>query len=267
MHVITFVNEKGGVGKTTLAVHLACGLAARGKKVVVVDGDPQGHATIRLGVRKSPALYDLLVRDAEWTSCVRAVPPERFGIPGHTLPTGKLWIVPSNVETRNINDSIADADTFILRIEELEETKAVDALIIDTSPTPSKLHGAFYSVTQFIIHPTKLTTTSFDGLVESINRRQAADNARARRWGFQPIHTAGIIPVEYRANTDEQRHNFNELVKQFGDLVWRPIPQRTIWTESESRALPVYSLDPASDAAGDAWELVDRMEDLLRVKA
>lgn len=265
MHVITFVNEKGGVGKTTLAVHLACGLAARGAKVMLIDGDPQGHATVRTGIRKAPALYDLLVRDGEWTEAVRPVPPEKFGVPGHRLPAGKLWVIPSNVETRNIATSISDADSLALRLDELRGL--VDIVIIDTSPTPSLLHGAFYTATDMIIYPTKLTFTSFDGLVESIRRRQAADKARAERWNLAPIRVAGIVPVEYRATTIEQQTNLAELQKQFGDLVWRPIPQRTVWTESESAALPVYALDPSGGAAADAWEMVDRIQEVLRVQA
>ena len=109
MKVITLLNEKGGVGKTTLAVHMAMGLAARGAKVLLVDGDPQGHATIRCGLRKSAGLYDLLVRDAEWRNVVVQVKPEKFGMPGEVLPTGRVWMLPSNVETRNIANSISEA--------------------------------------------------------------------------------------------------------------------------------------------------------------
>lgn len=263
MLVITLINEKGGVGKTTLAIHIAAGLAARGSRVVIIDGDPQGHATIRNGVKKAPALYDLLVRDGEWKNAVRAVAPERFVIPGKS--PGKLWVVPSNVETRNIASSISDADALALRLDELKDM--VDIVIIDTSPTPSLLHGAFYTATDKIIYPTKLSFTSFDGLVESIHRRMAADEARQKRWGLPPIQVAGIVPVEYRASTVEQQRNLEELKKQFGDLVWRPIPQRTIWTESESAALPVYALDPHSEAALDVWELVDRIQEVLSVHA
>lgn len=265
MLVITLINEKGGVGKTTLATHVACGLAATGSRVVVIDGDPQGHATIRLGVRKAPALYDLLVRDGEWQQAVKPVSPERFGIPGEKLPDGKLWVVPSNVETRNIASSISDADALAMRLDELKSM--VDIVIIDTSPTPSLLHGAFYTATDKIIYPTKLSFTSFDGLVESIHRRMAADRARQERWGLPPIDVAGIVPMEYRASTSEQQRNLEQLKAQFGSLVWEPIPQRTIWTESESAALPVYALEPTGDAARDTWNLIDRLQEVLRVRA
>jgi cellulose biosynthesis protein BcsQ len=140
-------------------------------------------------------------------------------------------------------------------------------VLIDTSPTPSLLHGVFYTATDHIIYPTELALMSFDGLVESIKHRMAADNKRSQRWGMPPIDVLGIVPMKYRGNTVEQQDNLAELRKQFGATVWEPIAMRTDWTESESRALPVFTHKPDSAAALDAWELVDRVEEVLYVKA
>lgn len=265
MKTMVILNEKGGVGKTTLAIHIAAGLACRGERVMLIDGDPQGHATVRLGIKKAPGLYDLLVRDAEWLTVAKVVAPERYGIPGERLPEATLWVTPSNVETRNIAGSISDADGLALRLQELDSL--VDVVVIDTSPTPSLLHGAFYTAADAILYPTKLTFTSFDGLVESIKRRMAADQVRKTKWGMAPLDVMGVVPVEYRAVTLEQQRNLEELKKQFGKLVWEPVAQRTVWTESESCAVPVYNLEPNGDAASDAWEIVDRVEEGLRVFA
>lgn len=264
MKTITLLNEKGGVGKTTLAVHLAMGLALRGKRVMLVDGDPQGHATVRCGQRKAPGLYDLLVRDEAWERVAKVVSPELYGVPGD-VPEGKLWVLPSNVETRNIANSISDADLVASRLEELVDI--VDVVLIDTSPTPSLLHGAFYTATDGILYPTMLTFTSFDGLVESIKRRQAADRTRAARWGLPEIEVLGIVPVAYREQTMEQQRNLKELHGHFGAAVWRPIAMRTIWTETEASARPVYALEPSGPAAADVWELLDRVEGVLYERA
>lgn len=85
MKIITLLNEKGGVGKTTIATHIAAGLAVRGMRVLLVDADPQGHATVSLGLQKEPGLYDLLVRDATFKSVLRFIPPKAY----HILKSGR----------------------------------------------------------------------------------------------------------------------------------------------------------------------------------
>jgi cellulose biosynthesis protein BcsQ len=111
-----------------------------------------------------------------------------------------------------------------------------------------------------------LAWTSFDGLVESIKHRMEADKSRASRWALPTIQVLGIVPTMYRSVTNEQRDNLNELQKQFGDIVWQPIPQATIWQEAESHAQPVYQIDPGSEAAGHVWEMCDRVQEVCGVQ-
>lgn len=264
MKVITLLNEKGGVGKTTLALHMAMGMAARGARVLLLDGDPQGHATIRCGLKKAPGLYDLLVREAQWKEVVRVLPAEKFGLPGEVLPTGRLSVLPGNIETRSIINSISEASLLAERLEEWGDK--LDLVIIDTSPTPSLLHGVFYTTTDYVVYPTQLAFTSFDGLVESIQHRMQADKTRADKWKLPKIEVLGIVPTQYRGATTEQRDNYARLQKQFGALVWQPIPQATIWTEAESRAQPVYQLNPDSEATGQVWEMCDKIQEVCGVK-
>jgi chromosome partitioning protein len=255
MKVITLLNEKGGVGKTTLATHIAAGLAVKGHRVILVDSDPQGHATVMFGLPKEPGLYNLLVRDTAFRDTMRFVPPEQYQIPGRTV-TGQLFIVPSNIETRNIANSISDAFAVSDRIDELEDI--IDFVIFDTSPTPSLLHGSIYLATDFIIYPTKCEYLSFDGLVESIKHREAAQVHRDR-WNLGPIEVLGIVPTMYRKQTVEHSENLKELRRQFGDLVWPPINQRTIWTEAVTMRQPVFAIGPETKAAAEALALVDRV--------
>ena len=86
MRVITLLNEKGGVGKTTLAIHIAAGLSLRGYTVVLVDADPQGNATTALGLAKEPAVHDLIVRNASWRDSLRTVHPDVYSPPEFQSP-------------------------------------------------------------------------------------------------------------------------------------------------------------------------------------
>lgn len=257
---ITIANEKGGVGKTTLATHIAAGLACRGAKVMLVDCDPQGHSTLMFGLNKEPGLYNLLVRDAQFSEVIRRIPGERFGVPGERLPEGILYVLPSNAETRNIASSVSDVGIIGERFEELEGR--FDIAIFDTSPTPSLLHGTIYIATDSILYATKAEMWSFDGLVEAWGHRVQAEKYRKTTFQLPPIKIGGIVPTMFRAQTIEHRENLESLKKQFGDLVWQPIPERIIWTETTKFKCPVYGLDPNSEAATDVWELVDRVESM-----
>lgn len=256
MKVITLLNEKGGVGKTTLATHLAGGLAIRGYKVVLVDADPQGHATLSLGIPKEPGLYNLLVRGEAFKDVLRQVSPDCYQIPDRP-PKGQLFVVPSNVETRSIPIQISDAFAVEDRFRELEEL--IDVVIFDTSPTPSLLHGSIYLATDAIIYPTKCEFLSFDGLIESLTHRDMIQSTRSK-WGLGKLEIMGIVPTMFRSGTIVHQENLNKLKAKFGQLVWPEIPMRTIWAEASTMGQLLYRCAPESRAAQDAWTVVDRAE-------
>lgn len=256
MKTLTLVNEKGGVGKTTLAVHIAAGLAIRGYKVVLADADPQGHATVSVGAKKEPGLYDLLVRGTPFRDVLRPVSPDRFGVPGYPVK-GQLYIVPSNVETRSIPIQISDAFAVVDRFRELEDL--VDVVIFDTSPTPSLLHGSIYLATDSIIYPTKCEFLSFDGLVESFTHREMMQQTR-ERWGLSEIGVMGIVPTMFRASTLVHQENLNKLKAKYGDMVWPEMYMRTVWPEASTVGQLVFRFAPQSGAARDLWNIIDRVE-------
>lgn len=259
MKTITTLNEKGGTGKTTTAITLAAGLAARGKRVLLIDADAQGHATLGVKLRKYPGLYDLLVR---WNDLLDRFDGERGKVYGHVTklvdPTyhggnGTLAVIGSNVETRNIAHSIGDAWALVDRLEPL--AGRFDYCVIDTAPTPSLLHGSIYLATDWVIYPTLCETWSMDGLAESIGRLDAVQRSRT-------VRVAGVLPMRYRSRTLEHQANLDLLREQLGRYVWPVMPERIVWAEAASYRRPVFLHAPDSDAAGHAWELVDRVEGL-----
>lgn len=249
--VITCLNEKGGVGKTALAVNAAAGLAARGHQVLLIDADEQGHATLSLGMTKWPGLYDFLVRTAPIKDVLRAIDPGKYGGAGLT----RLYLIGSNVETRNIANSISNSWALADRVAEL--APMFEYVVIDTAPTPSLLHGAIYLATDFIVYPTECEHLSFDGLAESLTRLQTL-----RRLHGTKASVAGIVPNKVRGNTLEHQENLKALRAEFRDLVWTPISQAIVWAEAAAYALPVFMHAPESAAASAVWEIVDKVEKL-----
>lgn len=233
-------------------MHLAAGLACLGYRVVLVDADPQGSATVSLGVEKRGALYDLLVRDADWIDCLEVIPPDRYALPDGP-GDGALLMAPGNTETRSIEAQVQNV--FIVR-ERLQEREAdTDFVVMDTSPSPSMFHSALYLATDYILHPTETERLSILGLLETIAHIQTFSEYKAQ-MGYGQIETLGIVPTMYRANTANHSERLKELVKRFGALVWTPIPLRTEWSEATLFKRPVWSQAPSSKAARDAWRLV-----------
>lgn len=263
MKIITLLNEKGGVGKTTVAFHIAAGLAVAGYRVMAVDADAQGSLTQSMGFEQTAGLYDLIVRNSPFKDVIQFVNPEIYEYPKRKV-TGQLFLLSSNVETQSIATNSKDALAFVRRFSELED--AVDFVVIDTSPTPSLLHGAIYLATDAILYPTKCEYLSFRGLQNSFMHREENERYRSQ-FNFAPIHNLGIIPTMYRNKTLEHRENLQELVDVYGDLVWKPIPQSTIWTESSRIHRTIWNYAPGSSASSHGWNLLKTfLEALNHVK-
>lgn len=260
MKVLTLANEKGGVGKTTTAVHLAAGLAVRGHRVLLIDADAQGHATFGLGLKNEPGLYELLVRDGtEWKDVLRVVQPESYEPPNQKAQ-GFLAVLPGNTETSFIAQKIDNTLAISGRLEEL--TDSIDVVIFDTSPTPSLLHGIIYLATDAIIYPTLCETYSLNGLLSTHRNLQQFSQQRERMTG-KGIVNAGIVPNIFRPNTVEHSENLKALEKKFGDLVLSPMVMRITWSEAAALRRPVFAVAPESGAAQDAWRLVETSEKVL----
>jgi chromosome partitioning protein len=254
MKVISLLNEKGGVGKTTLAMHLAAGLAVRGQRVLLIDADAQANATAGLGLREAPGFYDLLVRNSGWNDTLKVLPPELYE-PPDTKAKGLLAVLPGNGETQLIAQKIDDAYAIQDRLSELEQS--IDVVVFDTSPTPSLLHGAIYLATDAILYPTLCETFSLQGLMKTMKHHEGFSEKRESQTG-RAINILGIVPTMYRSKTVEHSENFKELRDRFGGKVWDPLPLRITWSEANTMRRPVFSVAPHTSAARDAWGVVDR---------
>ncbi len=266
MKTITLLNEKGGVGKTTLATHLAAGLAIIGLRVVLIDADPQGNSTFALGIRKRGALYNLIVREGEpegaWQRSLEVVSPERYS---PETPRGQLLAVPGNAETRMIPLSTSDVTVFKRRLMELQD--AVDVVIIDTAPTPSLLHGSIFAASDYVIIPTQLEAFSaFEGLAASILHSQNM-RERMKKSGLDAARLIGIVPTMYRGNTSAHSVAFDYLTETYGDLVWKPLGMRIAYAESALAQRLLYAYDPENAATREMWRFVKQAAGVLGVGA
>ncbi|MFZ4816932.1 MAG: ParA family protein [Phototrophicaceae bacterium] len=257
MKVITMLNEKGGVGKTTLATTLACGLAMTGAKVVLADSDMQANATTALGLAMQPGFYNLVVRpeETEIRDVLRRVGNEVIG----GTPQGALWVIPGNSENMHLASSVSDADVLLSAIAPLDDV--VDYLIFDTSPSQTMFHIAVYVATDAILYPTLLEAWSVKGVSQAWARRVAADKFRTSS-GLEPIQVLGVQPVRTQS-TNAQSAMLDTLTQRYGDVVWPSIPQRTAWSEAAILGVSVFAHAPQSAAAEDARTFAERVVEVV----
>ena len=229
--ILSVANQKGGVGKTTTSVNLATAMSAIGKKVLLVDLDPQGNASTGLGIKRSSlrtSTYDVIFEDASVTETVK-----QTKVPG-------LDILPSSVHLSGAEIELVGARRREYRLQEaLRVPMAYDYVIIDCPPSLSLLTLNALVASDSIVVPLQCEFYALEGLshlVKTIERVQKTFNSRLE------IH--GVVLTMF-----DKRNNLSGMVakdvrKYFGDKVYKTvIPRNVRLSEAPSYGLPAIIYD------------------------
>ena len=257
---IVINNRKGGVGKTTVASHLASGLTLAGYNVCIVDTDPQGHVAVAFGMKKESGLYHILCdEDATFEDVVRQVDPVRYSPPGH-VPHTPLYILPGMKNTVSIVNENMNPFAFDQMLNALAERYNLDFIIVDTGPTASLFDGSVFLAAHYFLYVSEMANLSFDGLRESLKdlRKLNLQNKQYRSWETQLM---GVIPNKTRFQTISQRAQAEILGKNkdFHGLIWEPIKLGSVWEDAMNRGQMVYSYAPDGVEAAKAYRLVQHV--------
>lgn len=190
MRIIAIMNQKGGVGKTTSSVNMAAGLAMQGKKVCLVDLDPQGHASLHLGIEPTgnvPTAYDVF-------SGFKTLAETR------QLVAKNLWVVPATLDLAATELELVDADNreIVLReaIRKMAETEPFDYLIMDCPPSLGVLTvNALTAATEVII-PLQPHFFALQGLSKLLET-----TALVRRRLNRNLKVSGVVLCLYETGT------------------------------------------------------------------
>lgn len=262
MRTIVITNNKGGVGKTTIAVHLAGGLALLGYRVALVDTDPQGHVALSFGMKRENGLYQIMTdEDIQFADVLRQVPQERFAPPGF-IDNAALFLLPGAKGTAVIPMEQPDVARFKDLLAEMSELLELDFIVIDTGPTVGMFDGSVNLAADYFIYPTACASLSFDGLKQamSVLGKISANNSKHRQLvdGKRPTEILGIVPNMGRFSTNNHRENITALAAKYPGKVWNPITLRTVWETASDLGQLVYSYAPDGQESKDAWTLVER---------
>jgi len=236
--IFCIANQKGGVGKTTTTVNLAAGLAKLGRRVLVVDLDPQGNATMGSGIDKrtlDPSVYDVLLEGASIAEARRPSPKGGYDVVGanRELAGAEIELVGLERRDRRLRGALAPvADSY-------------DFVLVDCPPSLSLLTLNGLACAHGVVVPMQCEYFALEGLSDLVNTiKQVHANINPE------LEVIGILRVMFDARITLQAQVSEQLKAHFGDRVFDTvIPRNVRLAEAPSYGLPGLVFDPASKGA------------------
>jgi chromosome partitioning protein len=246
--VITIANQKGGVGKTTTAINLAAALAAKRKRTLLIDMDPQGNSTISF-------LHDADVKGSIYEALIDPTIAIRDVIHATAIP--ELSIIPARISLAKLEGKlIGDFDSHFRLRDRIESVRSLyDFIIIDTPPTLGLITvNALVAATHLLI-PIQSSYYALEGtddLLETLDKVKSRPNPE--------IQVLGVLITLHDKRTTLSRDVSDKIQDAFGDKVFKTIISKSIrLEESPAYKESIFTFAPHSSGAFEYYSLSEEV--------
>lgn len=235
--IIAIVNQKGGVGKTTTTVNLSAALAKKGKKVLLIDEDPQGNATSGAGVNKTQdkSTYDIIINETEFEDAIVKSSVKKLDVcPSNiNLAGAEVELVPMMARETKLKD----------KLENIKEK--YDYILIDCPPSLGLLTINALTAANSIIIPIQCEYYALEGVGQLMNTVNLI-----KKQLNKELYIEGVVLTMNDARTNLSNQVISEVKKYFKDNVYKTIiPRNVKLSEAPSFGMPITTYAPLSKGA------------------
>ena len=235
--IIAIANQKGGVGKTTTAVNISTTLAKLGKKVLLIDGDPQGNATSGVGIDKDTeiSLYDAIIGDVDLKTTLQPTVVKN------------LLVCPSNMNLAGAEVELVSQMSREFRLKEkLDEVRDdFDFIFIDCPPSLGLITVNAFTAADSVLIPVQCEYYALEGLQQLLNTISLV-----KKHLNKNLEIEGAVLTMYDIRTNLSNQVVKEVKKHFDDKVYKTVIPRNIkLSEAPSYGMPISIYDPKSKGA------------------
>ncbi len=248
---IAVFNQKGGVGKTTTVVNLSACISSLGKKVLMIDIDPQGNTTSGIGVDKNSltyTIYDVLINKLSPRECIIETNTEN------------LYLLPSSVQLAGAEIELTGFNNRELKLRECIESikNDYDYVFIDCPPSLGLLSINALSAVDSVLIPIQCEYYALEGVSQLMN------TIKLVRKGLNPsLEVEGVVLSMFDGRTNLSIQVVDEVKKYFkGKVYTSMIPRNVRLAEAPSHGLSILQYDSKSKGAESYMELAEEFIDL-----